>query len=120
MSPKATEGEVLRSLCEFPLRPSAASPFRGRIWGRRRRHKQDKLEGKVIQVPPDAIVDEKRDLAFPARAKRLSTRLKVDEHQVVLSAGMSASVKIVTGRRRVIDFLGSPVAKAVGEAGRER
>ena len=78
------------------------------------------LEGQVIQVSPDAIVDEKRGLVFPVRVKLLSTRLRVDARQALLSAGMSASVEIVTGRRRVIDFLWSPVAKAVGEAGRER
>jgi len=59
-------------------------------------------------------------LVFLVRVKLLSTRLKVDGRQALLSAGMRASVEIVTGRRRVIDFLWSPVAKAVGEAGRER
>jgi hemolysin D len=33
---------------------------------------------------------------------------------------MSASVEIVTGKRRVIDFVWSPVAKTMREAGRER
>jgi len=69
---------------------------------------------------PDAIVDEKRGLVFPVRVELSNSQLTVDGLKALLSAGMSASVEIVTGQRRVIDFLWSPVAKAVGEAGRER
>jgi hypothetical protein len=52
--------------------------------------------------------------------KLSQVRLTVDGHGALLSAGMSASVEIVTGKRRVIDFLWSPVAKTVSEAVRER
>ena len=78
------------------------------------------LSGQVVQVSPDAIVDEKRGLVFPVRVKLSRARLTVDGRQALLSAGMSASVEIVTGKRRVIDFVWSPVAKTVSEAGRER
>ena len=37
-----------------------------------------------------------------------------------LSPGMTATIEIVTGHRRVIEYLWSPVARAVREAGRER
>lgn len=78
------------------------------------------LSGKVVQVSPDAIVDEKRGLVFPVRVKLSQARLNVDGRQALLSAGMSAAVEIVTGKRRVIDFVWSPVAKTFAEAGRER
>ena len=78
------------------------------------------LSGQVIQASPDAIVDEKRGLAFPVRVKLSQAHLRVDERRALLSAGMSASVEIVTGKRRVIDFVWSPVAKTVSEAGGER
>jgi hemolysin D len=78
------------------------------------------LSEDVIQVSPDAIVDEKRGLVFPVRVKLSRAHLTVDGRQALLSAGMSASVEIVTGKRRVIEFVWSPVAKAVSEAGRER
>ncbi|KSB87933.1 hypothetical protein AS593_18640 [Caulobacter vibrioides] len=78
------------------------------------------LEGEVVQISPDAIVDEKRGLVFPVRVKVSKSQLSVDGRQALLSAGMSASVEIVTGKRRVIDFIWSPVAKTVSEAGRER
>jgi hypothetical protein len=70
--------------------------------------------------PPGAAADEKRRLVFPARINLSQVRLTVDERQALLSAGLSASVKIVTGKRRVIDFLWSPVAKTVSEAGKKR
>lgn len=57
---------------------------------------------------------------FPARVKLAQTRLLVEGHPAALTAGMSTAVEIVTGHRRVIDYLWSPVTKAVGEAGRER
>lgn len=44
----------------------------------------------------------------------------VDGKAAPLTAGMSATVEVVTGRRRVIDDLWSPIAKATQEAGRER
>jgi hemolysin D len=46
--------------------------------------------------------------------------LKVNGHPAVLSAGMSTNLEIVTGKRRVIEYLWSPVARAVREAGREK
>jgi hemolysin D len=78
------------------------------------------LSGEVIQVSPDAIVDEKRGLVFPVRVRPSQTHLRVDRREALLSAGMSASVEIVTGKRRVIEFVWSPLARTVSEAGRER
>lgn len=77
------------------------------------------LEGVVEHVSPDSTVDQQRGLVFPVRVKLTQTRLIVDGGKTAaLTAGMSAAVEVVTGRRRVIDYLWSPIAKAVGEAGR--
>ena len=38
----------------------------------------------------------------------------------LLSPGMSAQVEVITARRRVLSYLLSPIARAVGEAGRKR
>ncbi len=78
------------------------------------------LEGVVERVSPDSTVDQQRGLVFPVRVQLTHSRLIVDGRQASLSPGMSAQVEVVTGRRRVIDYLWSPVAKAVSEAGRER
>jgi hemolysin D len=78
------------------------------------------LDGVVERVSPDSTVDQKRGLVFPVRVKLTDTRLLVDGRPAALSPGMSAQVEVVTGRRRVIDYLWSPVAKAAREAGREQ
>jgi len=71
-------------------------------------------------VSPDAIADERRGLVFPARVKLTRKTLDVAGKPAVLSPGMAAVVEVVTGKRRVIDYLWSPVSRATREAGRER
>ncbi|MBX9803516.1 MAG: HlyD family type I secretion periplasmic adaptor subunit [Caulobacteraceae bacterium] len=79
------------------------------------------LSGIIEQVSPDATVDEQRGLVFPARIRLTSMRLRGSVGEdVILKPGMSATVEIVTGRRRVIDFILSPISRAVSTAGRER
>ena len=78
------------------------------------------LRGEVQRVSPDATVDQKRGLVFPIRLRLAQKTIKVDGRLATLTAGMSVTAEVVTGKRRVIDYLWSPVAKAVGEAGRER
>lgn len=72
-------------------------------------------------VSPDAIVDEGRGLVFPARIRLTRETLRLDSGQrPVLQPSMVGTVEVVTGRRRVIDYLLSPVARAVGAAGRKK
>ncbi|HZL01052.1 MAG TPA: HlyD family type I secretion periplasmic adaptor subunit [Caulobacteraceae bacterium] len=78
------------------------------------------LEGVVAHVSPDATVDQQRGLVFPVRVRLAQRSLRVDGRPAVLTAGMSAQVEVITGSRRVIDYLWSPVARATREAGRER
>jgi hemolysin D len=78
------------------------------------------IEGTVTEISPDAIVDEKRGLVFPVRIKLAQSQFKVEGQSRPLFSGMSVSAEIVTGKRRVISYIWSPVSKAVSEAGRER
>jgi len=41
-------------------------------------------------------------------------------HARDLASGMTATAEVKTGKRRIIDFILSPIAKAGSEAGRER
>jgi len=78
------------------------------------------LEARVERVSPDATVDQRRGLVFPVRLKVARNGIAIEGQRVGLSPGMQASAEIVTGTRRVIGFLLSPIARAVNEAGRER
>jgi hemolysin D len=48
------------------------------------------------------------------------TTMKVDGKQVNLTPGMAATVEIKTGKRKLIEFLLSPLMKMKSKAGRER
>ena len=78
------------------------------------------LTGKVLSVSHDAAQDEKMGLVFPALVKLDKATLVVDGVKVSLSPGMALSVEIKTGKRRVIDYLLSPLREYSSESLRER
>lgn len=81
------------------------------------------LIGHVQRIAADSVTDERRGLVFPVTIKIDSMRLSRERsgtRNLTMSPGMNASVEIATGKRRIIDFILSPVAKAIDEAGRER
>ena len=79
------------------------------------------LEGTVEHISPDATVDEVRGLVFPARIRIEKANLRMRHgERAVLQPGVSATVEIITGNRRVIEYLLSPIARAASNAGRER
>lgn len=78
------------------------------------------LEGVVDTVSLDAAQDEHLGLVFPARVRLRNAALVIDGVKVKLTPGMNLSVEIKTGKRRVIDYLLSPLQTHVNEAMRER
>ena len=68
----------------------------------------------------DAVGDDKGQAAFTATLVFEQDQLMIDGRPVRLAAGMNLTAEIKTGRRRVIEYLWSPLAKTVGEAWRER
>lgn len=71
-------------------------------------------------VSHDAAQEERMGLIFPARVKLQNAALVIDGVKVQLTPGMNLSVEIKTGKRRVIDYLLSPLQAHVSEALRER
>jgi hemolysin D len=71
-------------------------------------------------VSQDAVQVEKVGLVYAARASLDRAVIQVDGQAVPLLAGMSASVEIKTGERRLIEFFLSPFARHAREALRER
>jgi len=78
------------------------------------------LTGKVVSVSHDAAQDENLGLVFPARIRLDGSTLDIDGVVVSMSAGMTLSAEIKTGKRRVIDYLLSPLRQHGSEALRER
>ena len=54
------------------------------------------------------------------RAETLKGFEMSDQDTSLLSPGLSAAVEIKTGKRSVISFLLSPIARSVSQPGRER
>ena len=74
----------------------------------------------VSRVSGDAVNDEKRGALFPATLTLGATHIDVDGKSIRLSPGMNLTAEIKTGKRRVIEFLLSPIQRAGNESLRER
>jgi hemolysin D len=61
-----------------------------------------------------------QNLVFPATVRLAKRTMDIDGKEVALMPGMAVTVEIKTGRRRVIDYLLSPLRQAASEAARER
>lgn len=78
------------------------------------------VEARVKSVTGDAVNDDKRGAIFPATLTLGQTGIDVDGKRVNLSPGMNVTAEIKTGRRRVIDYLLSPVQRVANESLGER
>ena len=78
------------------------------------------IPATVTQVANDAINDEKKGLLYTLRAKLSQATIRVEDKWVTLSPGMAVTVEVKTGRRRVIDYLLSPLLQYGDESLRER
>ena len=74
----------------------------------------------VAWVTADAVTDEKRGAIFPATLRLDRSEIVVDGKPIRLAPGMVVTAEVKTGRRRVIDFLLSPIRRATNESVRER
>ena len=78
------------------------------------------IKATVDKVTQDAVNDEKRGAVFPATLKLNQTHIDVDGKPIRLAPGMNVTAEIKTGKRRVIEYLLSPIEKAGRESLRER
>jgi hemolysin D len=78
------------------------------------------IGGSVMNISRDAINDEKLGLVYAARVRLDSRVMHLPSGDVPLSPGMAVQAEIRTGERRIIQYLLSPIAKSIDEAGRER
>ncbi|KQP12396.1 HlyD family type I secretion periplasmic adaptor subunit [Pseudorhodoferax sp. Leaf265] len=74
----------------------------------------------VKLVTSDAVNDEKRGAVFPVTLQLHKFEIYVDGKKIKLSPGMNVTAEIKTEKRRVIEYLLSPVQRAKNESLRER
>jgi hemolysin D len=77
------------------------------------------LAARVAELSADAVADEALGLVYAARVE-LADVASQAATDIRLEPGMTVSVEVMTGQRRVIELLLAPLLRAFDEAGRER
>lgn len=78
------------------------------------------LDGQIIDLSDDAVSDEDKGLIYKALVALKQTSMQVEGKQVKPGIGMSVSVEIKTGQRRLIEFFLAPLLRYKDESVRER
>lgn len=79
------------------------------------------IEGKVLSLSRDAVPLDKIGYVYSARVSMAKTSVRVEnDKDVTLTPGMTVTVEIKTGSRRLIEYFLSPLLQGVQESIRER
>ena len=78
------------------------------------------IPGRVASVSQDAVTDAEHGLVYRAKIILERSTIKVGERMVSLAPGMAVTAELKTGRRRLIEFLVSPLLRYKNEFARER
>ena len=78
------------------------------------------IDGEVTDISADAVEHEQLGLLFPLKASLATDEINVNGKWVKLKPGMSVTVEIKTGTRRLMEFLLAPLMRGVSEGARER
>lgn len=78
------------------------------------------VQATVSSITADAVQDEKRGAIFPVSLVLADSGISVEGMRVRLAPGMNLTAEIMTGRRRIVDYLLSPVQRHLNESMRER
>jgi hemolysin D len=78
------------------------------------------INGHIETLSEDAVQDENVGLVYTAQISLDKLTLEVEGKTVRLSPGMAVTVEAKTGKRRLIEFLLSPLLRFSQESARER
>ena len=78
------------------------------------------VDAEVTDLTSDAIVDEQKGLVYKLRLKMQQTQMQIDGRTVDLLPGMTVSAEVKTGKRRLIEYVMSPLLRKTSESVRER
>jgi len=78
------------------------------------------IDAEVIDVSNDAVTDEEKGLVYAARIMLEKSTIQVGERQVSLTPGMAVTVEVKTGKRRLIEYVMSPLLRYKAESLGER
>ena len=75
---------------------------------------------EIVTLSDDAVPIKDLGLAYTANVRLDKTAIDVDGKKIGLSPGMAVTVEVKTGKRRVIEYLLSPLLRYKAESARER
>jgi hemolysin D len=78
------------------------------------------IGGEVVGLSSDSISDEQRGLVYTMRVRLDRSSIPVNGKPIGLTPGMTATVESITGKRRLIEYLMSPLLRYRDESARER
>ena len=78
------------------------------------------IPGKLLYTSKDAVPMDKVGYVYTTRIQMDKYTIDVGNKAVNLTPGMDVSVEIKTGKRRVIEYVLTPLMNGIKEAGRER
>ena len=78
------------------------------------------LEGNISVVGSDSITEEKGDQFYLVKIELTKTFLEKGDMRLQLRPGMIAQVDIITGKRRIYEYVFSPFTKMLKESLREQ
>ncbi len=78
------------------------------------------IAGKVVSLSKDAVPLKDVGYVYAARVSMARTSMNVGNKVIELSPGMNVSVEVKTGKRRVLEFILSPLLRGIQETAHER
>lgn len=78
------------------------------------------LQGEVVHISPDTIVDEEGDSYYLVRVETDLSYLGREESPLPIIPGMTVSVDVLTGEKTILDYILKPILKTKQLALRER
>ncbi|MBU2870401.1 HlyD family type I secretion periplasmic adaptor subunit [Colwellia sp. E2M01] len=82
--------------------------------------KYGSIDAEVIDVTADAIADENKGLVYKLRLKMKQKSMTINGREVDLLPGMSVMAEVKTSKRKLIEFVLSPLMRKVDESVGER
>lgn len=78
------------------------------------------IEGVITNIAKSSVLDEKLGEIYPVLIELKTDRMKIDDKYIKLMPGMTCSVDIKIGKRRLIEYIISPMIRYKDEALREQ
>lgn len=78
------------------------------------------IDGEVTSISSDAVENEDLGLVYDTRIALATDVIRADGRDIRLTPGMSVTIEIKTGKRKIIEFLLSPLQRYQDESIRER